>query len=258
VSALHPAVKFASPRHITTTEDCYFYHTLDIPGHGTVGGAWDLRGKFDEYIGGVSLSGKTVLDVGTASGFLTFEAEKRGGTVVSFDMEHGKCQTLLPFKDKLYSQDRARWAEQHNISLEQLKNGYWFAHRHFASKAKVFYGDIYRLPRALGAFDVSFVGGVLEHLSDQVSALASVARLTRSTLVLPTPMLDTEERIARFEPAASNPDQDYTWWTYSRGIYREVLAMLGFRIERVTTSSYFNAQMNVWGKRPTLVAVRTN
>jgi SAM-dependent methyltransferase len=256
VSASHLAVRFATPRLIPNTENCYFYHTLDVPGYGTVQGAWDLRGKFDDYIGGVNLAGKTVLDVGAASGFLTFEAEKRGATVVSFDMGHGTCQTLLPFKDKLYYQDRLRWAEQHTVSLEQLKNGYWFAHRHFRSKAKVFYGNIYDLPAGLGPFDVSIVGAVLEHLSDQVSALGSIARLTRSTLVLATPFLDTDEPLARFEPAASNPEQDYTWWTYSRGVYREVLAMLGFKIDRMTTSSYYYSQMKIWGKRPTLVAVR--
>jgi 2-polyprenyl-3-methyl-5-hydroxy-6-metoxy-1,4-benzoquinol methylase len=65
--------------------DCWFYHTMDLPDVGTVTGSWDLRGRFDEYVGHVPLAGKTFLDVGTASGFLSFEAEKRGADVVSFD-----------------------------------------------------------------------------------------------------------------------------------------------------------------------------
>jgi hypothetical protein len=58
----------------------------------------------------------------------------------------------------------------------------------------------------------------LEHLSDQVTALASVARLTRSTMVIVTPVLETEERIAQFLPSADQPKVDYVWWTYSVGI----------------------------------------
>ena len=52
---------FQEPRDVHGLEDCYFYHTLDLPGYGHVQGEWDLRGRFDDYIGGVDLRGKTVL-----------------------------------------------------------------------------------------------------------------------------------------------------------------------------------------------------
>ena len=65
--------------------ECVFYHSMDLPGLGTVEGQWDLRGRFDEYIGGIDVNGKTFLDVGAASGFLSFEAERRGASVISFD-----------------------------------------------------------------------------------------------------------------------------------------------------------------------------
>ena len=35
-------------------EDCYFYHTMDIPKHGTVIGEWDLRGNEDNYLGKIN------------------------------------------------------------------------------------------------------------------------------------------------------------------------------------------------------------
>src|SRR5947208_16942976 len=34
---------YATPRVVTDLADCYFYHTTDIPGVGTVRGEWDLR-----------------------------------------------------------------------------------------------------------------------------------------------------------------------------------------------------------------------
>src|SRR5215208_6836094 len=147
---------------------------MELPTFGVVRGQWDLRGKFEEYVGGVDVAGKSVLDVGTATGFLTFEAEKRGASrVVSFDQNDGAEQTFLPFKDKLYYRDRARWAEQYRAEIERWKNAYWLSHRLLSSKAEVYYGNVYQLPVDLGEFDIAIVGSVLEHLSDPITALAS-------------------------------------------------------------------------------------
>lgn len=253
---------FAEPRNVQSIEDCIFYHSLDLPGHGEIMGEWDLRGRFDDYVGGVDVRGKSVLDIGTASGFLTFEAERRGASsVVSFDIADANSQHLLPFKDKLYYRDHELWRSRQNAGYERWKNAYWLAHRLFHSRAKAFYGDIYHLPPAAGSFDVVIVGSVLEHLSDQVSALASIARLAAHTMILVTDVIETEDPIARFLPRADRPEMDYTWWLYSIGIYREVLGMLGFGIDRITKGRYrFNAHRfggeAIDAERPTLVATR--
>ena len=34
---------YAPPRTVTDLNDCYFYHTMDVPGVGRVTGEWDLR-----------------------------------------------------------------------------------------------------------------------------------------------------------------------------------------------------------------------
>ncbi|MFN2533016.1 MAG: class I SAM-dependent methyltransferase [Pyrinomonadaceae bacterium] len=248
---------FAAPRMVDSLEECFFYHTVEVPAFGVVHGQWDLRSRFDDYIGGVDLSGKSVLDVGTATGFLSFEAEKRGASrVVSFDMSDVRQQKLLPFKNNLYYQDNERWAQIYGAQMERWKNAYWLCHRLLNSKAEVFYGDVYQIPPALGQFDVVIIGAVLEHLSDAITAVGSIARLAKNVIVVVTPLLQTEERIARFEPLAGNPSYDFTWWTYSVGVYREVFSMLGFRIERITQSEYFYDYGQRMEGRSTMVAVR--
>ena len=249
------SVAFAAPRHIERLEDCYFYHTMDLPEFGLVRGHWDLRGRFNEYVGNVDVSGKSVLDIGTATGFLSFAAERNGARrVLSFDMSDVRQQHFVPFASSDRSSPRSIASYAHEI--EQWKNAYWLCHRRLASRAKVFYGDVYDLPSQLGDFEVTIVGSILEHLRDPVSALESIAARTRETLVIVTPVLESEEPMARFEPRTSDPEQDFTWWTYSIGLYRELLGILGFEIQRMTTAQYWYEYGERFEPRTTIVAAR--
>ncbi len=252
-----PPTLLAAPRFVGSVDECFFYHTMELPELGVVRGQWDLRGRFDDYVGGVSVAGKSVLDFGTATGFLSFEAERLGAArVLSFDMGDARQQMFIPFKDKPYYQDHEQFVVDHAREVERWKNAYWLCHRLLKSNAEVFYGDIFHLPAALGQFDVSIVAAVLEHLNDQITALASIARLTKETLVIVTPVLETEERIARLEPTADNPHYDFTWWRYSVGAYREILKMLGFTIAGITEGQYRYEQGDRLETRSTIVAVR--
>src|SRR5262245_24126688 len=87
---------WAVPRIIGSLEECEFYHTMDIPGYGLVVGQWDLRENVDTYLGNQDLRGKRVLELGPASGFLTFEMEKRGAAVVGFDLADGRKWDVVP------------------------------------------------------------------------------------------------------------------------------------------------------------------
>jgi len=69
---------YAPPRTVTDLNDCYFYHTVDVPGVGRVTGEWDLRAGVREYLGSVPFAGKRVLEIGPASGFLSFFMEREG------------------------------------------------------------------------------------------------------------------------------------------------------------------------------------
>jgi SAM-dependent methyltransferase len=230
---------------------------MELPGLGVVEGHWDLRGKFEDYIGRVELKGRNVLDVGTATGFLSFEAERFGAArVVSFDMSDVRQQTFVPFPNKRARPDAAGWTAEYAEWFDRWKNAYWFCHRSLGSRAQVFYGDILDLPNALGPFDVTIVGSVLEHLRDPAKALESIAGVTGDTMVIVTPIVDTDEPIARFEPRAANREQDFTWWTYSRGLYRELLGILGFTIERISTAEYWHEYDGRLEPRTTLVARR--
>jgi SAM-dependent methyltransferase len=154
---------FAAPQKVEDVADCYFYHTMELPGHGVIEGRdWDLRGRVDEYLGKAAFAGRRVLEIGPASGFLTFEMERRGGDVVSVEVTGDHSWDFVPYP-------AARLEEvfgSRRIVMQQLKNSYWFSHAAHQSKAKIYYGNVYNLPAALGEFDIAVMGSVLLHCRD--------------------------------------------------------------------------------------------
>ncbi len=233
------SMSYAAPQSVKNIEDCYFYHTTDLAGHGTLKGGWDLRGRFVDYIGGLDLTGKRVLDVGTASGFLSFSAEEAGAReVVSFDLDTADRQHLLPFADSEYVKDHASWSAKQTASFQRWKNAYWLTHALKKSKAKAVYGDVYALPGAIGQFDVVILGAILEHLADPIRALASVAKHASDIIVINTDYIETDEPMARFNGRPDLPDASYIFWTYSVSTYEHIMGILGFQIASVKRSTF--------------------
>ena len=122
--------------------------------------------------------GKQALDVGTASGFLSFEMERQGAEVVSFDIPDGALWNYVPFAQPQF--DRERLLKDLAWHANRIKNSYWLAHRTWGSRARVHYGDIYELPEALGTFDVVVFGMVLPTCAIR-SAPSPRARACRGT-----------------------------------------------------------------------------
>lgn len=175
---------YAEPREVASLDDCWFYHTVDVPGVGVVPGEWDLRAGVDEYLGRVPLAGKRVLEMGTASGFLCFEMEKRGADVVAFDLAPGSPPDLIPLAAHPDLGGLADGLGGPGGLLDRLQNSFWFCHPRFRSRAKVVYGSIYDLPAGIGPVDVATFGSILLHLRDPFLALANAARFARETMIV--------------------------------------------------------------------------
>lgn len=199
-------------------EDCSFYHTIDLP-QGIVTGLWDLRGQFDSYTNHVPMAGKRVLDFGTGSGFFSFEAEQRGAEVVSFDLKQGSMLDYLP--------SQRPPAEQIERDLRRLKAGYWYCHHALGSKAKVHYGDPFRLDPALGSFDTLLIGSVLIHCHNPIGILMGLAPRVKERMVITELTIPHKHQGCKF--AADSP---LTWWVWSVGVYKKLLTLLDFELER--------------------------
>ena len=221
---------FAEPRQVERVDDCFFYHVMELPELGRVDGLWDLREVVDDYLGGIDVAGKRVLDVGTASGFLTFALERRGAEVVSFEIDEEAGFDFVPYADPDYDLDAVR--ETARARTQRLKNGYWFAHRLLGSRARAVYGDVYALPEGLPDFDVVLFGMILGHLRDPFAALHGAARLAPPTIVITNQTAEHDTGsgpYAHFMPTPKNREPS-AWWGLSVGCLTQMLDCLGYDV----------------------------
>jgi len=224
----------AAPKRGLDVSDCVFYHSVDLPS-GPQAGIWDLRGRFDEYIGHQQLDGRTVLDVGTATGFLSFEAESRGAQVTSFDARSAALWHELPIPGTQFVDDHPAWLQAAERWYEGIRNSYWLCHEELASTARYLSGDVYELEG--DQYEVVVMGQILVHLRDAISALAAAARVCADTLIVVEGSMKDKAPIAGLCGRAGG-EITQAWYHYSHGWYREVLAILGFRDVKITSGVY--------------------
>jgi len=206
---------------MVSQEECEFYHSMDLPRVGSIAGYWDLRGRFADYTAHTPIEGRTFLDVGTATGFLSFEAEKCGASVTSFDADGpDRYQFVTGNHDQAY--------------FRRLRNGYAFSHELLGSKANLVLGDIYSMPQSVQPHDVVMVGQILVHLRDPLLALQRACEVSKDTLIITEGSFESESPVSVFIGEKS----PYSWWHLSTGLYRTYLDMLGFEIISITRGQF--------------------
>lgn len=148
------------------------------PGLRLVEGEWDLRGGELRYLGGVELTGKRALELGTADGFLGFG---RSGRAPRWSLRPvaGHSIDVVPYARSDHEALR-RELQEHVARLNRVLA----RHRAFGSDARLAHGTVYDIPGGLGEFDVTTLGSILLHLRDPFRALESAAARTRGTIVV--------------------------------------------------------------------------
>jgi O-methyltransferase len=225
---------------VASVKDCYFYHTTEIPGVGVVEGQWDLRDGADDYLGGYDFTGKRVLEIGPATGFLTFRIEKSAREIVAVELPMDRSfWNSVPYEELgLARAAPTQWTtveKQFHDHIQHMRNGFWFCHEKFHSKARVYYGSSENLPEALGQFDAALLASVLLHSRSPVAILESCARRVEGSIIITErhyPNLG-DGPVCALVPTMENRAWD-TWWSFTPRFFTQYLEVLGFTQQQVT------------------------
>ena len=225
--------QFAPERHVIRLEDCLFYHSMELPGIGLVSGDWDLRGAETAYLGHIDLHGRTVLEIGPASGYLSFWMERQGSRVVVYELDDHQEWDLVPY----HNADLLGVRRQRTEAIRRLNNSWWFARERMRAKARCVYGSVYDLDESVGQFDIVTLNSVLLHLRDPFLALQRAAARCTEQLVV----TDVSERqfagskpglgselCMHFIPRAAIHSPLDAWWYIPSVLTKEILSILGF------------------------------
>ncbi|GJE55575.1 class I SAM-dependent methyltransferase [Methylobacterium thuringiense] len=252
----------AAPRRGLFREECQFYHTIDLPKVGLItgdgGGKWDLRPHISDLLKNVPLDGKSILEVGPGSGFLTREMEQRGANVTSVEAPFEHHWDIIPFPGC-----RERWGRAAQEAWTLCTNSWWFTHEHAQLVAKMIYlsaNDV--RPEKVGKHDVSLMSNMLLHNRDPLRIITNCADCAEETVVIIEQFNHDLEQIdqplCRLDPIVNpKPGEENwnVWWRFNKKFFVNFLRIMGFvRFE----SHDYNVN---WGEVPiptfTLVAHRS-
>lgn len=202
-----------------TVNSFSWYHSIEL-GHGVVTpGFYDHRPYLDFYGLPKDLHGRSALDIGAASGFFTFELERRGADVTCTELPAWLGHDFGP----LYRPDmEADQAERY------LHGAFEFAHRALGSKSQRRKINIYDInPQSTGMFDLVFCGSVLLHLTDPIRALWRIQSVTREAAILVTAIqpIPGPEPLSLFIGQRAGDG----WWLPNRAAFEAMVRCAGFQ-----------------------------
>lgn len=177
-----------------------------------------------------SLTGLTVLDVGSADGYFAFEAEKRGAkSVVAIDV----------------------WGREYDGGVKAAVDcGFRLLKRYFKSNVIQKVQSVYELdPRYDGVFDVVLFPQILYHLQNPLLALQKLFSVTGQKLFLETALdLENVDKPAmRYYPTNELCGDPTNWWGPNKLCVIEMLQTVGFKNVQVTWTN---------GERAAFIAIK--
>lgn len=236
----------------------YWYHTIDLPELGVATpGMYDFRMSLRAFKFPADMTGLTVLDVGSATGFFAFEFERRGADVLCTEL--GSLEDLDRFPgqetstllneiqrmivphsaDELLSLVRKYSAQELHYYL--LDGPFQLCSRFLKSRVRRTFCTVYDLSaRRLGqsGFDIVFLGDILLHTLRPFDALVAAAKVCRGTLVAAQviPGEPNDPPAMSYVGGDDISRDDICWWLPNEQCLKQILLKLGFaRVERIGT-----------------------
>jgi len=236
-------------------KNCSFYHIQEIPGitKPTIG-LFDLRKNINQLLGNNNFKNKKVLELGPASGFITFYLESLGAKMTCIDLSIKKDKwDTVPHANKDWKKTQIQGMKE----LSKVRNAFWFAHKQHKSKAKLIETHINNLPKSTPIQDYGLVATVLLHIQNPFLALQIMSSKVKEKMIISDFIDDmgtvskknkikisnvakfisskyfNKNSLTKFLPRNSDSNLNYdTWWKLSPTTIIEMMKILGFEKQK--------------------------
>lgn len=218
-------------------DDFYWYHCIDL-GNGVVtDGDYDMDEYLPRFHFPDDMRGMTALDVGRASGYFSFEFERRGADVTATEIS-----TILDWDFVGGEPEKAkRAAELGDVGAWNRKyvtGAFELAHLARRSSVKKVTSAIYDMSRETvgGPFDLVFAGSITSHLRDPVLGMERFRALTKpdGLCVVSAPYVGVDESLPLAAMVGTTDPDHRSWWVVNKMCLTAMLNAAGFsRVEIV-------------------------
>ena len=223
---------------------CLWYHSVDIGAGLVTPGLFDYRSEWINYGLPRDFVGQTVLDIGPATGFFSFECARRGARVTSVELPSlreldrfpGQTveQSLRKIEKMMFPEGSPGEHTEDELYRLMLDLPFEFCRQRLGVTLDRRYSSIYDVTReslaAPDGFDWVLAGDILLHTLQPLRALAALAAVCKGTLVV-------VERLAgspwatpevRYTGGSDPNDDEVNWWQPNRACMEQWLYKLGF------------------------------
>ena len=206
----------------------YWYHCIRLEA-GTTDGDYDLEPLIPRFQIPEDLSGKTVLDVGRASGFFSFLMESRGADVTATDLPSYLDWDFVG-AEKTIAQRREIIGAEKEFTTREILGAFDFARESLGSKVRSKLINVYDLSEeSMGqTFDLVFCGSLLSHVRDPILALECLRSVTGDRLILSCPVLPKSYREPVMQLIGTADSDRRSWWVPSVSCVEEMLRSANF------------------------------
>jgi tRNA (mo5U34)-methyltransferase len=176
------------------------YHRLDFGDGIVINGLYNMAQYVWYYDIPIDLQGKTILDVGTSSGYFALECARRGGKVIALDIYKNQFfEVVLSLTD---------------VNISYVKK------------------SVYKLEKEFGQFDLVICGSLLLHLPDPFGALRKIQCVCGGQAIIstacPQDSMMNSRPVCEFLGLKADDGTHWTYWSLGAVALKSMLIAAGF------------------------------